>query len=162
MDDDSPYGRVTDPERYAVLHDAARSLIDDLAERFDVAVTELEPEAGHVPRPALSTTRVTPAGAGAPVVITLTGFPGLWVTFGARHEEGFPHCGCDACDEDPQDVLEDLLLKVGAVTLGGFQETRRGYAFTHADGSSSSGDDPGRAPRDPTSYAPWPVRRTAG
>jgi hypothetical protein len=37
---DSPhpdsYGRVTNPERYAVLHDEARSLIESLVTSYDV------------------------------------------------------------------------------------------------------------------------------
>ncbi|MFP5218619.1 MAG: DUF6226 family protein, partial [Actinomycetes bacterium] len=36
MTDDSAYGRVTNPERYAGLHQVADELVRDLQERFDV------------------------------------------------------------------------------------------------------------------------------
>jgi hypothetical protein len=37
---DDAYGRVTNPHRFAILHDAARGLIDDLVEQFDVQRTD--------------------------------------------------------------------------------------------------------------------------
>jgi hypothetical protein len=122
------YGRVTDPERYAVLHDVVRGLVDDLTARYVVERFDgwHDPDlVGRVPH-VVSTLRLLPAGGGAPITIALTAFPGVLARFGRWHVEPFPSCGCDACDEKPDDVAVELSRYVDAVVEGRFLEEWRG------------------------------------
>ena len=159
MSQDRAYGRVTNPERFATLHDAVHELVASLRQRFDVLVVPMEPE-GDDPCPkVLSTVRVSPRNDGASVTISLTSFPGLYVRFGAKHTERFPDCGCDACNEQIEELAENLREKVLAVAAGRFSETDGGYAFVFEHGEQS-----GRQPRrrfrreSPTRhYEPWPL-----
>jgi hypothetical protein len=158
MSDDSPYERVTNPERFASLHQTARDLVTDLGQRFDVAVEPVEPEGDSLRSEALSAVRVSPRNEGAAVTITLTGFPGLYVRFGAKHTETFPRCGCDACGEQPDEVADDLRKKVESVAHGRFSERSGGYEFVYDDGREGGGRSVRRfRRRSPTRhYEPWP------
>ena len=159
MTDDSPYERVTDPERFTALHRVADELVQQLQEHFDVLVEAVAPEGGHHLRPqALSAVRVSPRNGGAAVTITRTAFPGLYVRFGSEHTEAFPSCGCDACDEQPGAVADDLREKVRAVTRGRFSEPPGGYEFVYDDGVQSGQGRTRRSWRRlPTRrYEPWP------
>lgn len=139
MSGDSPYERVTNPERFAPLHEAAHELIADLRKRFDVEVTAVAPETSDLTGGVLETLRVIPRGSGAPVTITFTGFPGLHVRFGAEHTEAFPPCGCDACDEQPGQLAESLREKIECVAQGRFSERPGCYQFVFEDGRETSG-----------------------
>ncbi len=160
MSDDSAYGRVTNPERFAALHQATDELVADLRQRFDVLVEPVAPEGDNVTGGFMSAVRVSPSNEGAAVTITLTGFPGLYVRFGAKHTEAFPQCGCDACDEQPDQLEDDLRRKVQCVAQGRFSEPPGGYEFSFDDGGQSGGQavrEFGR--RTPTRrYDPWPPR----
>ena len=110
------YGRVTDPERFAPLHDAALEMIGRLEADFDVQRVEgygldeeLESKRG-LARPSV---RLSPADPeAAPITVVFTDFPGLFVRFGRWKEELFPVCGCDACDETAESGIESLIEKV--------------------------------------------------
>ncbi len=52
------------------------------------------------------------------MTITLTDFPGLYVRRGSKHTEAFPRCGCDACDEQPDQLADDLREKVKSIATG--------------------------------------------
>lgn len=105
------FGRVTNPQRYGVLYEVARQLLDDLTERYLVTrvpwgnsyPTGVPPEfVGEVVK--LS----PPPGNGGPVGIVFTKFPGLIVRYGRWRHSSYPHCGCDACDESPEQLAEEL------------------------------------------------------
>lgn len=127
MPDDGPseraYGHVTDSGQYLVLHEVAADLLDKLVTKYQVAheVTQDEALGGHGER----VERLVPAGGGAPLTVAFTGFPGLRVRFGKWFVESFPNCGCDACDEQPEDVAHDFVGQVEALVAGAFTEQLR-------------------------------------
>lgn len=112
------YGRVTDPDRYRVLHRAAGELLDRLAREFVVErVDDGDPDGDTV-------VRLSPSvGDGAPLTVEFTAFPGLVVRFGRRHVDAYPRCGCDACDEQPDDLVAELREQVEILVTGGFSES---------------------------------------
>ena len=135
------YGRVTNPERYQAVVDAARGIIADLVKRYQVEVT---PGIQSVDFPdwtpsAEEVSRVRPS-QGAPLTFMFTEFPGVIVRVGHWCVEGFPSCGCDACNESPQVVVERLNDLVGAAVEGSYEEelTKRRLTYTIDGGSSSS------------------------
>jgi hypothetical protein len=128
MDDlDSPppeaYEKVTNPERFRVLHEAARQLLDDLAseyavERRDYLATD--PSAQDAEAPAV---QLVPASSEAgTVTIVFTAFPGLVITLGRWREFSLPACGCDACDDDPADLIDELREEIARLVGGTFAE----------------------------------------
>ncbi len=105
-------------ERFAPLHLLADALIDYLRVQYDVAVSE-EPALEGASR----IVRLVPSNAdGAPLTIEFTTYPGLIVRTGLLHDSPFPTCGCDACDETPGDLADDLEETVLAVAEGRFSE----------------------------------------
>ena len=128
--DPDAYGRVTDAQRFAPLHQFAEALLRRLAEQFDVMPDEnaapalaLAP-AGPV---ALKSIRLEPRTEGAAdLVVTFTDFPGLHVRFGRHATEAFPACGCDACAEDCDSEAERLAFMVSSLTAGRFREELSG------------------------------------
>lgn len=163
------YGRVTNPGRFRVLHGAAERVIDDLAKRYDIQVREGQASddpfivAGDVERVVFLEPSRPDAAA---VSIGFTSYPGLIVRFGRWHAEVFPRCGCDACDEDPDWLIEELRKRLDATTSGGFSETVTGgfrpgrmATFVGAKSTSSgwvrlSRAEVGRPER--IDWAPWP------
>ena len=89
------YGRVSNPERYRILHRWGRELLDRLSAEFDVNradVTGQEPSPlrSDVAAPAV---RLTPRAAGAGLLaVVFTGFPGLVVRCGRWHKVALPAC----------------------------------------------------------------------
>ncbi|MCY4582425.1 MAG: DUF6226 family protein [Chloroflexi bacterium] len=119
------YSRVTDPERFLPLHDAALKMLAALEQRFDVERVEgygLDDELATqgLIRPTV-VLRPTDPGA-APITVAFTDFPGLNVRFGRWSTEPFPSCGCDACAEDAEGETERLTEMVDILTAGGFRE----------------------------------------
>jgi hypothetical protein len=114
------YSRVTNPGRYAVLHEAADVLLDQLTERYMVERRES--------REPLRIVRLIPhAPAAAPLAVVFTDFPSVKLRFGRWYEESLPNCGCDACDERPEELVADLRTQVSALVEGGLWErVRRG------------------------------------
>lgn len=114
------YSRLTDPERYRVLHLRARAWVEVLAGVSGVVVDQPAlPTQEHVAR----VTRLSPPGEDAvPLLILETdaALPGLIVALGTPDWEldAVPDCGCDACDSGSADLLEVLDDLVVRVVLG--------------------------------------------
>ncbi|MDQ4070132.1 MAG: DUF6226 family protein [Actinomycetota bacterium] len=124
--DDDAYVRVTNPGRYAVLHSTAWLLVETLEANYLVDRIDGWVDPGPALRvDAVSAVRLVPAGGGAPIAITLTKFPGLAVRLGYWLTRFFPACGCDACDEKPDELVGDLQRYVHAVVAGRFREELR-------------------------------------
>jgi ketosteroid isomerase-like protein len=144
---DDAYSRVSDPERYRPLHRRAELLAQRLTSVFDVQPNEeTSKDGGRV-------VRLVPADpAAAPITIEWTDFPGLIVRFGDDVEVPFPRCGCDACDEDVDELFAGLERDVYAVTHGRFREWQGGHEFDYPGGSSGSGERSG----EPRAWRAWP------
>ncbi len=123
---DEAYGRVTAAERYRVLHTAARELLDCLRDEYDVERLEgraLDDDlVGDFQVDTVVRLVPAPLGAGT-LTIAFTRFPGLAVRLGRWYVEWYPGCGCDACDERPDDVVERVNSRVAALVAGRFTET---------------------------------------
>lgn len=143
--DDDAYGRVTNPERFGRVVEAARSLIQLLESTYDVEVHHtaggFQIGSNNWGETNGETIHLVPS-EGAPTSITITGFPGVAIRFGEWGAEGFPTCGCDACDEQPESEIERMDELVNAVVGGRYEEelTRRSLrtSFSGLWGSSSS------------------------
>jgi hypothetical protein len=112
---DEAYERVTEPERFAAVVDAADALVERLIATYDVTVSAVELER------ATRAVRLQPA-QGAPLAIGVTDFPGVVLRFGHWCSTHQPMCGCDACDETPDEAIEEMTDVVGAVVTGRFTE----------------------------------------
>jgi Family of unknown function (DUF6226) len=129
------YSRVTNPKRFASLHDSATGLLDRLEREFETERREacgldleLEEDCNLV-RPSIA---VLPCEAGAaPITIAFSDFPGLRVRFGRWYVLAFPTCGCDACDETMESETERLTSLLDNMTAGRFREAIR----VRADGT---------------------------
>jgi hypothetical protein len=167
--DEDAYGRVTRPERYQVVANAATVLINTLVEVFDVEATSGSsavdfPDWQEAP---IETVRLVPP-AGAPLAFLITDFPGVLVRFGEWGREAFPGCGCDACDEQPTAVIERMSRLVEAAVEGRYEEemTKRKlrYSFAGAwggeshDGRTEPGERRRHGPPGAHKWPPWPKR----
>ncbi len=126
---DEAYSRVTNPERFLPLHEAALRLIERLRADFYVEMTEgydlsvLGISEDGLARPSIT---LIPDNADcAPIAVAFTDFPGVRVRFGRWEEERFPDCGCDACDEDADGEIEGMTEMFESVVSGGFLEAIR-------------------------------------
>jgi hypothetical protein len=71
--------------------------------------------------------RVVPRREGASSLErTRTDVPGLRLRAGRLFDGAYPRCGCDACDEQLDDVVEELRWHVAAITGGGLEEQADG------------------------------------
>jgi hypothetical protein len=160
------YSRLTHPERFAPVVDAADGLVAALSAAYDVIV---EPA---VLEWTVRATRLVPT-AGAPLTVGISDFPGARLAYGAWCIAGFPTCGCDACDEDAPDVIEEMVRLVDDVVHGRFVEelTRHprrlttgnwGRGQSRKGGSMLSVDEFDRlyaaAPTGRHEWPPWPVK----
>lgn len=121
------YNRVTNPGRFAALHDVALAEIDRLVATYEVERTDGVALPAHE-RDVRAGDRViglVPAGGGAPLTVVLTPFPGVKVAAGHSYQAAFPRCGCDACDEQPAPLMQEVLDTVGDLVAGRLVETRR-------------------------------------
>ena len=123
---DEAYSRVTNPERFQPLHAAATELLDRLEREFAVErleVHDVDDELGRI-RLACPPVRLVPHDPqAAPIVVAFSDFPGLHLRFGSWRTEPFPNCGCDACDEMPDGLIENMTRMVESVVSGGFRES---------------------------------------
>ena len=130
------YSRVTNPERFASLHDVAAELLDRLELEFDAERAEgygLDPELEEGCKLARPSVRLVPRDVGAgPIVVTFSAFPGVRVRFGRWCLTAFPTCGCDACDELAEKETERLKSLIDNLTAGRFREAIR----IRADGAA--------------------------
>ncbi|MGP5163177.1 DUF6226 family protein [Arthrobacter rhombi] len=102
----------------------ADALIDWLLVTFD-AVAERDPGVATdlllPPADIVRAVRVVPSNSlAAPLTFVFTGFPGIFLHPGALYDSHYPVCGCDACDEDVPDLLENLESMVRVVVSGGY------------------------------------------
>jgi hypothetical protein len=162
------YGRVTDPERYRVLHGAARDLLDELPHDYSLDVLTGPSLDEDLARGVQieETIRLQPeSSGGAPLTIVLTTFPGLIVRYGEWHVEAYPACGCDACDEDPAELIGRFRERVATVVTEGLTESlthgwRRSVLAVEVGGARSETvrprqkGDTGRK-RGVRSWPPW-------
>ncbi len=143
--------QFTNPERFKPLHDWALEIMARLRSEYAVALEEgigldAELERSPLSRPTM---RLTPlAESCAPVTIAFNDFPGLEVRVGRWVTQRFPTCGCDECDETPEEELESLTELLDSVVAGRFRESMRlhpdgpGWSsreFWNGDGRSSGG-----------------------
>ncbi|KQS66016.1 hypothetical protein ASG41_11580 [Modestobacter sp. Leaf380] len=151
---------MTDAGRYAPVGTHARDLVEGLLARHDVR-SEPAPAIGPGETAAV---RLVPGHPGAAeLVVVWTDFPGVRVRAGRYLEESFPSCGCDACDEDPVDLAEDLETLVASTVDGDLVEEVtggwRGGLVRVAWAGRSQGQQTGRStPRGRTAWAAWPAR----
>ncbi|GIE98290.1 hypothetical protein Ari01nite_57550 [Paractinoplanes rishiriensis] len=170
---------ATDTARFAMLHDAADTLLDELAERYMVDRRETKELLG--PDEALvRMVRLMPrTPAAGPLAIAFTDFPGLAVRLGRWWAEALPACGCDDCAEDPAELVETLRVQTSALIEGGLWErVRRGVGGSWFEtrligvGLRARREGP-LTPRDArearrsgfaaaVQWAPWPRSRPAG
>lgn len=119
------YSRITNPERFAPLHEFADALLNRLEAEFAVERVEdygLDPELKtlELARPSV---RLTPEDAdAAPVLFKFTVFPSVMVRCGRWYTRPFPDCGCDACDETAEGAAEALEPMIDDVVAGRFRE----------------------------------------
>lgn len=107
---ESAYETVTYGERYAPLHEIADALVTYLTAEYDVEVVW----DGELPETDLwdqayilrSANLIPAAPDAAPLLVGFTNFPGIRIHAGERAEFNFPSCGCDACDESVQALIE--------------------------------------------------------
>jgi hypothetical protein len=118
---------ATDTARFAVLHDAADRLLDELTERYLVERRETKEELGPAEALVRMVRLIPRTPAAGPLAVAFTEFPGLTVRLGRWWAEALPGCGCDACDEDPAGLAELLRSQTTALVEGGLWErVRRG------------------------------------
>jgi hypothetical protein len=125
--------RVTDAARFAVLPDAAETLLDELSRRFLVERREVkEPlEDGS----SIRSVRLIPRTlVAAPLAVDFTDTPGVGLRLGRWFRQSLPGCGCDACGEQPDELVRQLHSRAAALVEGGLWErVRRGVAGSWAE-----------------------------
>ncbi|RZU50824.1 hypothetical protein EV385_2610 [Krasilnikovia cinnamomea] len=166
------YETVTNPGRFRVLHEAARQILDDLVTEYVVDRRDYltaDPSSQDLQVPAV---QLVPGRSEAgPLTVVFTAFPGLILTLGRWRQFSLPACGCDACDEDPADLIEELHEEVGVLVGGTFAEqlshgSRAGVSWGRSTSpqehwgwtavSRSDAEQMGPAQR--IDWAPWPRR----
>ena len=123
---DDAYSRVTEPERFAPLHGWALEVVARLQREYEVTLeedgaTDADLERSPLSRPLMKLTPIQDSSA--PVIIAFTDFPGLGVRVGRWLTDWFPSCGCDACDEMPDEVFEGSSELLSDVVAGRFRES---------------------------------------
>jgi hypothetical protein len=118
---------VNDTSQFAVLHEAADELLDELTDRYVVERRDTKEYLGAAPdAPLVRVVRLIPRSpAAGPLAITFTDLPGLVLAFGRWHEERLPSCGCLECEDDPADLVADLRAHAEALIEGGLWECVR-------------------------------------
>ena len=114
-------------DRFAVLHEAADALLDELTERYMVERRETK-ELIAAEDALVRMVRLIPwTPAAAPLAIAFTDAPGLTIRLGRWWAEALPGCGCAGCAEDPAKLVDLLRRRAGALVEGGLWErVRRG------------------------------------
>ena len=125
------YSRITNPERFAPLQTRAHELLAKLASEYAVDVIETAGDDTQVfdqlGPGILKTVTLRPRSRNsAQLRMAFTDFPGVTVEFGVGTKVGFPACGCDACNEQPETEAERLEWMVENLVAGRFTERVRG------------------------------------
>jgi hypothetical protein len=156
------YSRVTDPERYRIVHARARTWADRLGDLPGVDVEMLAPaaldDAGHLGRFDRGVRLTSPRPGTLPLLLLEhdAPLPGRDATLAmlqvsvVRPEvalETWPDCGCDACDSGSADLLGAVDQTIGRVVGGPFVVLRgKGWQAQWSPHGGSSGGS-GRGPR---------------
>lgn len=141
------YSRVTNPERFGLLHDVAKELLAQLENDFDVERTAVREPADDFALEGKDrqTVMLKPRNPdSAPLLVTFTEFPGIVVRFGLRHRRAFPSCGCDACAETAEGEAALLREEVAEMITSRYAE-RISIPFTGKARVLDRFDWPGRA-----------------
>lgn len=118
---------ATDTERFAVLHDAAEQLLDQLSELYMVERRESKEMLGAHDALVRVVRLIPRTPAAGPLAVAFTDLPALSVRLGRWWTETLPACGCDDCGEDPGELIEVLSTQTSALVEGGLWErVRRG------------------------------------
>lgn len=147
---EDPTQRVTNPARFLAVHAAAEAALEALRTEFDVVVVEgLEVDPALVSTGETQTLRIARVlptiSTAAPITFAWDDFPGLTLRFGRCFVTSLPSCGCDYCDDNPDDLVEDLQFWITATSEGGFEEDcpatgqPRGSFHTAHRGSATGG-----------------------
>ncbi|MGC4868117.1 DUF6226 family protein [Micromonospora sp. DT53] len=154
------YERVTEPDRYGIVHARARVWADTLGDAPKVDVETLAPapldDKGHLGRFDRGVRLTSPRPGTLPLLLLERDAPlsGLEAPLAVlqisvvRPEialEVLPDCGCDACDWGSDDLLRAIDQTIGYV-IGGPIVVLRGkgwHARWHPDGGSSGGTPQG-------------------
>ena len=170
------YSRFSDPERYRPLLAEVDRLVGELERTYDVRVDRAATWPVE-PHEALErVVRVEPA-RGAALVLAVGEPPRVLAWSGHWSGDGrFPACGCDACDETADDVVEHLRGWVASVVLGRSTERlsrwprERRTTRSWPGGGTGSGSPldrerfqqlAGLAPPGEHVWPAWPPRRAA-
>jgi len=140
------YSVLTNPQRFEPIHAVADALIEHLATKYAVEVSEDVAFADDLLRQreeALRAVRVVPVDRNeAPLTFVFTSFPGVVLHAGLLHDFPFPDCGCDACDETAETAaseLEELSLTIAADGMKEWVNPKSflsvGYEISSADGT---------------------------
>ena len=184
---DDSYSRTDHLERFEVAWTLARALVDHLVAEYDVEVIDdvdtteslAFPERAPKPRAPIpgapaAVRRLVPRGQGAPLTVVETDSPGVVMLAGATLEALAPVCGCDACDENVEEMADSLEELAFGIARGTAWEAieRRGVAGgigardTGSRSWSRLGWSDRRAARaaikKAPAMAPWPTRASAG
>lgn len=160
---DEEYSRVTEPERYAIVHARARVWADrlrdlaeavveplaplgDEADRFDRGVRLTSPRPGTLPlllleRDAPLAGQETPGASGPASLAVLR----ISVACPEVAVATVPDCGCDACDLGSEDLLGVIDETISTIVGGPFVVLRKNgwQAYWHPEGGSSGGTSSG-------------------
>lgn len=120
------YSRLTEPERFMPMLEWALEVVARLEQEYEVTREEGDGMDAELEYRALArpTIKLTPLLAScAPFTIALNDFPGLAVRAGRWGTDWFPSCGCDACDEMPDEEFERFEMLLSAVVAGRFRES---------------------------------------
>ena len=170
------YSRVTNAERYRMVVDRARALLDELEATY---VVRREVGArrhwtgqtcghGDWPPKDAELVRLVPDGSAAGALnVAFTDFPGVELAVGHFSSLALPDCGCDACDDSPTDLVRDLDEFVAVFVNGQLvEELRRRSASTTIGRSGRDwsrldrGEWRSMGPLGTTTWAAWPLRGT--
>ena len=122
------YSRITNPERFELLHRVAMDQAERLKQRFDVERVDgfgLDPdlEMAGLARPSI---KLIPADStGASILIAFTSFPAVIVRSGLLLDLTFPECGCDACGATGEAEVQRFTEVIEDVVSGRFRESIR-------------------------------------
>ena len=167
---DEAYSRVTNPERFRILHSTMLGILAQLEADFDVGREEgygLDEELERDYPLARASVRLTPADPeAAPITVAFTDFPGLSLRFGLWWTEPLPDCMCDACNpyNSVEGLTEGLTELIEDVTSGGFWESRdphwtsRGIWGKRSGRSRNLGATGDWSHQRQLNWKPWPKR----